>query len=169
MAEPRRAEREKAWAGRSESAAFAEAVTPHMAAMFRLAARLSPSRPPDDLVQDALLRAWRHRTSFDPQKGPFASWLLAIVANEARRKGRRLGLPIQLATPSSTSPVDDRLDMEAAVAKLPESQRQAIDCYYYVGLSVAETALVMNCAEGTVKSTLADARSNLRRTLEKEL
>ena len=40
------------------------------------------------------------------------------------------------------------------------------DCFYFVGLSVAETATVMRCSEGTVKSTLSDARRRLRPMLE---
>jgi RNA polymerase sigma-70 factor (ECF subfamily) len=41
-----------------------------------------------------------------------------------------------------------------------------VDCVYYAGLTVAETAAVMGCADGTVKSTLADARNRLRDLLE---
>jgi RNA polymerase sigma-70 factor (ECF subfamily) len=62
--------------------------------------------------------------------------------------------------------IEDRLDVEFAVAKLPARQRLAVDCFYFVGLSVAETAVVMGCAEGTVKSTLSDARARLQRILE---
>jgi RNA polymerase sigma-70 factor (ECF subfamily) len=62
--------------------------------------------------------------------------------------------------------IDDRLDVEFAVSKLPARQRLAVDCFYFVGLSVAETAVVMGCAEGTVKSTLSDARARLQRILE---
>jgi RNA polymerase sigma-70 factor (ECF subfamily) len=62
--------------------------------------------------------------------------------------------------------IEDHLDIEFAISKLPSRQRLAIDCYYFVGLSVAETAAVMRCAAGTVKSTLSDARARLQRILE---
>ena len=62
--------------------------------------------------------------------------------------------------------LDDRVDVEAAVARLAKRQRLAVDCLYFVGLSVAETAAVMGCSEGTVKSTLSDARKRLRLLLE---
>jgi RNA polymerase sigma-70 factor (ECF subfamily) len=42
----------------------------------------------------------------------------------------------------------------------------AVDCFYFVGLTVSETAAVMGCSEGTVKSTLSDARARLRAALE---
>jgi RNA polymerase sigma factor (sigma-70 family) len=57
-------------------------------------------------------------------------------------------------------------DLETAIGRLSGRQRLAVDCHYFVGLSVAETAAVMGCAEGTVKSTLNDARLRLRRLLE---
>jgi len=44
--------------------------------------------------------------------------------------------------------------------------RMAINCVYFAGLSVAETAVLMGVAPGTVKSTLSDARAKLRTTLE---
>ena len=58
------------------------------------------------------------------------------------------------------------MDVEYAVASLPQRQRLAVDCFYFVGLSVAETAAVMQCSQGTVKSTLFDARQRLRSILE---
>jgi RNA polymerase sigma-70 factor (ECF subfamily) len=61
---------------------------------------------------------------------------------------------------------DDRVDVASAVGQLPARQRLAVDCFYFAGLSVAQTALVMRCSEGTVKSTLSDARANLRPALE---
>ncbi|HYU03225.1 MAG TPA: sigma factor-like helix-turn-helix DNA-binding protein, partial [Jatrophihabitantaceae bacterium] len=61
---------------------------------------------------------------------------------------------------------DALLDVERALVHLSTRQRQAVDCLYFVGLSVAETAAVMGCSDGTVKSTLADARAKLRILLE---
>jgi DNA-directed RNA polymerase specialized sigma24 family protein len=51
------------------------------------------------------------------------------------------------------------------VANLAERQQLAIHLHYFVGLSVDETAAVMACSAGTVKSTLFDARSRLRALL----
>jgi RNA polymerase sigma-70 factor (ECF subfamily) len=59
-----------------------------------------------------------------------------------------------------------RVDVERALGRLTRRQRLAVGCVYFVGLSIAETAAVMGCAEGTVKSTLADARARLRTLLE---
>lgn len=71
-----------------------------------------------------------------------------------------------LDPPVAPSFPEERLDLEAALRRLSARQRLAVDCFYFVGLSVAETASVMHCAEGTVKSCLADARGRLRELLE---
>ena len=144
---------------------FGAWVEPHLPALARLAARLAPDGERDDVIQAALERAWRKRATFDPVRGTPLAWLLAITADQARR-ARRRSRPLALATMNNPArSIDDRLDLEAAVARLPERQRLAIDCFYFVGLSVAETAAVMGCAEGTVKSTLSDARARLAQTL----
>ncbi|HEY2916706.1 MAG TPA: sigma-70 family RNA polymerase sigma factor [Candidatus Limnocylindrales bacterium] len=144
---------------------FADWVEPHLPALARLAARLAPAGDRDDVLQDALTRAWRKRHTFDPARGTPLAWLLAITADQARR-ARVRHRPRALLEVRATRSVDDRLDIEAAVARLPERQRLAVDCFYFVGLSVGETAAVMRCAEGTVKSTLADARQRLAEILD---
>lgn len=146
---------------------FAEWVSPHLAAMARLAARLAPDADRDDVVQDALVRAWLKRHQFDERRGTPSAWLLAITADQAgkarSRVGRRLTAVPDL--PASCSD-EDRLDLRRALDRLTGRQRLAVDCVYFVGLTVVETAAVMRCAEGTVKSTLADARAKLRVLLE---
>jgi RNA polymerase sigma factor (sigma-70 family) len=145
---------------------FAEWVEPHLPALARLAARLAPDGERDDVLQEALARAWRKRSTFDPARGTPLTWLLAITADQARRARRRVRPLALFAAGATVRSIDDRLDLELAVARLPERQRLAVDCFYFVGLSVAETAAVMRCAEGTVKSTLSDARARLARILE---
>ena len=140
-------------------------VAPHLRAMSLLAARLSSDAERDDVVQEALIRAWAKRGQFDPQRGTPAAWLLAITADRARRarRGRR---PLLGVLPGRVRPIDDELDLAHAITGLSGRQRLAVDCFYFVGLGVAETAAVMGCSEGTVKSTLSDARNRLRKLLE---
>jgi RNA polymerase sigma-70 factor (ECF subfamily) len=90
---------------------------------------------------------------------------MSIVANEARRAAGRVRLPVRLEPIARTTTPDDRLDIERALTRLSARQRLAVDCFYFAGLSLVETAAVMRCSEGTVKSTLADARDRLRREL----
>ena len=149
------------------SAAFAEWVSPHLAVMASLAARLTSDAEGDDVVQEALLRAWKKLSRFDSRRGTVRTWLLAIIADQARRSRRRTrptSVIADLTTPGR--PLDDQLDLEAAVTRLAPRQRLAVDCYYFVDLSIAETAAVMRCSPGTVKSTLADARHRLKELLD---
>lgn len=149
---------------------FAAWVRPHLAAMSRLAVRLAPDADRDDVVQEALVRAWSKRHQFDERRGTPSAWLLAITADraaKARSRVRRLSVvDDEVVTDTSRSAPDDDLDVRRALDRLTDRQRLAVDCVYFVGLTVAETAAVMRCAEGTVKSTLADARARLRALLE---
>jgi RNA polymerase sigma-70 factor (ECF subfamily) len=151
--------------GPATAAEFADAVRPYLAAMTRLAARLGPNGGQDDVVQEALVRAWRHRSRFDAARGSFSAWLMTIVANEARRAAGRIKLPVRLEPIARPATSEDRLDVEPALTRLSARQRLAVDCFYIAGLSLTETAAVMRCSEGTVKSTLSDARDRLRRDL----
>ncbi|MBV9098785.1 MAG: RNA polymerase sigma factor [Frankiaceae bacterium] len=149
---------------------FREWVQPHLLAMARLATRLTSATDSDDVVQEALVRAWRRRESYDASRGSAQSWLLAIVADRCRRHRTRDRHPAAAelldvaAAPSKD--VDRSLDIERALGRLSRRQRVAVELHYYVGLSVAEAAAVMQCSEGTVKSTLSDARKRLLPALQ---
>jgi RNA polymerase sigma factor (sigma-70 family) len=144
---------------------FVRRVLPYVPAMTRLAARLSAASEADDIVQEALVRAWKKRDRFDAERGSMAGWLLALTADQARRwRSRWLRRPPASSSSPRGEPFAD-LDLEAAIKHLSGRQRLAIECHYFVGLSITETAVVMGCSEGTVKSTLADARDRLRQML----
>jgi RNA polymerase sigma-70 factor, ECF subfamily len=140
---------------------FYSAAAPHIDKMRRVAARLAGAANRDDVVQDALLQAWRARGQFDHDRGTFSAWLLAITAHQATRVRRRLRVAFQHRPDVSTSP-DEGIDLRAAIARLPPRERLAVDCFYFADLSIVETAAVMRCSEGTVKSTLSSAREHLR-------
>ncbi len=152
----------------TETATFDEWVRPHLVAMSHLAARLAPGDG-DDVVQDALTRAWRRWGTYDAGRGTPRSWLLAIVADQSRRTRLRRRPTADLPdVPAPEGSRDDDLALEAALRRLPRRQRLAVALHYFVGLPLAECAQVMGCAEGTVKSTLHDARRRLREELRDE-
>ncbi|WP_130439949.1 RNA polymerase sigma factor [Kribbella rubisoli] len=154
-----------------DGAGFAQWVRPHLVAMSRLAARLAVGADRDDIVQEALARAWSKRSQYDASRGTPSAWLLAITADQARKAVRRTRPNLSLieapdAAPVSRPDLDARMDVDHAIMSLSDRQRLAVDCYYFADLSIADTAAVMGCSEGTVKSTLSDARSRLRTLLE---
>lgn len=146
---------------------FGSEVGPYLGKMANLAARLADGADRDDVVQEALTRAWLKRSEFDPARGSLSGWLLAITADQARKaRLRRLRRKVPYVAPRGEESPDQRLDVELAIHHLSPRQRLAVECLYFAGLSVLETAAVMRCSEGTVKSTLADARKALRPRLE---
>lgn len=140
---------------------FTAWVEPHLPVLRRYAARLVSPADADDVVQEALVRAWRRWSTYDDQRGAPLSWLLAIVADRARRHRVRDNRPIARAAAAVPAAPHD-LDLERALARLPERQRQAVDLYYFADLDVSTVAQVMSCAEGTVRATLHQARARLR-------
>jgi RNA polymerase sigma-70 factor (ECF subfamily) len=109
------------------------------------------------------------RHQYDGTRGAPSSWLLAITADQSRKAARRLRPVAELEdhdVVAARADVDARLDVDQALTTLSARQRLAVDCYYFADLSIADTASVMGCSEGTVKSTLSDARARLRSLLE---
>ncbi len=159
---------------------YDQLVREHQGIAFRTAYVITGSAADaEEVVQDAFVKAYRARGRFR-SGAPFRPWLLAIVANEARNRrratGRRARLSLQLAEerPSggaAPSPEvallarEERAELLAAVDRLGEEQRAAVACRYFLGLSEAETAAVLGCRPGTVKSRLSRALARLEEDL----
>ncbi|MEJ7647485.1 MAG: sigma-70 family RNA polymerase sigma factor [Nakamurella sp.] len=112
---------------------FAALVQPHLPTLTWLAARLAPGEH-EDVVQEALTRAWRKRAQFDPGRGSARAWLCAVLASQARRVVRRPpGVPVReliVQPPDSAA----RIDLGRALDVLTDRQRLAVDCHYLVAL-----------------------------------
>ena len=142
-------------------------VAPHLRAMWVLATRLAGPAARDDVVQEALLTAWKGYGSYDPTRGTPRTWLLVITADKCRKHWRSARSTVELVDVAVAAPdLAAHLDVTRAVARLPRRQRIAVELYYVLGMPVAEVADVMGCAVGTVSSTLSDARKALRVALE---
>jgi RNA polymerase sigma-70 factor (ECF subfamily) len=153
---------------RGSRADFARWVQPHLTAMSRYAARQVGPDDRDDVVQEALIRAWQCWHTYDDSRGAPAAWLLGIVADRARRHRTRQPARtalIELVDHGHVAAAGHDVDLERAIEGLSRRQRQAIDLHYFVGLDVITVAEVMDCAPGTVKATLFQARCRLRELL----
>ena len=140
-------------------------VRPHLLAPRRLAARLAP-HDADDLLQDALVRAWQRWETYDERRGTVQAWLCAIVLDQSRQRRRRARPDPPAVLPPDMRDDAQAVDVELAIARLARRQRQVVELYYFAGLPVADVAVALGVGEGTVKSTLADARARLRHLLE---
>lgn len=119
------------------AAAFAEWVNPHVAVMAGLAARLASDPERDDVVQEALLRAWKKRSQYDAKRGDVRTWLLAITAGSGSTNTATSPADRRRGRPGGPEPsVDERLDVESAVSRLSPRQRLAVNCFYFVDLSI---------------------------------
>jgi RNA polymerase sigma-70 factor (ECF subfamily) len=168
-------------ARRGELDAYEEIVRLHQTIAFRTAWMITrSSADAEEAAQDGFVKAHAALPRFRAGS-PFRPWLLAIVANEARNRVRGAGRRARLAQrvaeerrpdDAVPSPEAALLDFErrdellAAVAALPENDRQAIACRYFLDLSEEETAAALGCPRGTVKSRLSRALGRLRERME---
>lgn len=156
----------------SEERAFTEFVQFHGDRLLRLARLLVPDAgEAEDILQTALLRLTRHwsRHLDAPE-----AYVRATLVNLVKDRGRRRHLvPVPMDAESSLpAPAPDHADAVAArahldeiLAALPPRQRVTVVLRVIDGLSEAETAAVMRCSLGTVKSNLARGLCKVREAL----
>jgi RNA polymerase sigma-70 factor (sigma-E family) len=124
----------------------------------------------EDTVQAAFVRmyvVWPRIRSTAGLELYARKTILSTVRDEARRPWRRervvRRLP-ELLMKDRSREVDERLLLVAALRTIPARQRAAVVLRYFVDLSVEETAEVLGCSPGTVKSQTSRAITALRRT-----
>jgi len=123
----------------------------------------------EEVLQESVLAAWKHRDRYDPDRGSARNWLLSIVTDQCRRhlRRRRLTLVQQdlAALPTADDLPPSDVDLERALAQLTVRQRLAVTLYYYLDLPINDVAAAMGCKQGTAKATLATARVRLHTIL----
>lgn len=123
----------------------------------------------EDIAQDALLRAWRRRSTLR-EANRRNQWLATIVRNEAFRQHSRIR-PDPTAMIETYEGVEDeqvvaaveRADLRAALKLLSERDRQLLELRYAEDLTQQAIARRLGIPEGTVKVRLHRARDKLRR------
>lgn len=123
----------------------------------------------DDLAQDAMLKAWNARKSYQPGTN-MKAWTFTILRNvfysEKRRSWRRQPLDPEVAEATLVANDDPTYNMELlalrnAMYQLPEDQREALILIGAGGVSYEEAAAICDCAVGTIKSRVNRARHAL--------
>ena len=150
----------------------------HAAALWRYALRLTGDRArAEDVVQETLLRAWRHPEVTEDADRPARAWLFTVARNliidetRSARYRRESGTADVEAVAERAGPdeVDTELDkllLGTALSQLSADHRAVISRAYYRGWSVAQVAADLQIAEGTVKSRLHYAVRALRLSLQ---
>jgi RNA polymerase sigma-70 factor (sigma-E family) len=151
---------------------FAEAAIPRLRRLARSACR--DAHRADDLVQITLEKmygAWpRIHAADDPHAYSRTVLVRALISEQRRPWWARevAAAHSELDGPAPTDGTEQaeaRLTVAAALATLPPRQRLAVVLRHLEELPVAEVARLMDCSEGTVKSTTSDGMRSLRRAL----
>jgi RNA polymerase sigma-70 factor, ECF subfamily len=149
----------------------------HAEALYAHALRLvnGDRQRAEDLVQETLLRAWRHPESLDPRRGSVRAWLFTTARNLAidawRRRSTRVGevytdeLPEPPEVVDETERAVEAWTVAEALNRLSPSHRDVLVECFYQGRSISEAASRLGVPPGTVKSRTHYALRSLRLVL----
>ncbi|WP_204800512.1 RNA polymerase sigma factor SigM [Mycobacterium riyadhense] len=151
--------------------AFAQLFLRHHRQLHRLA-RLTSRSPEDadDALQEAMLAAHRSASTFR-NDAAVSSWLHRILVNACLDRLRRtkaqptVPLADEYPVADRTAQVETAILVQRALMRLPVEQRATVVAVDMQGYSIADTALMLGVAEGTVKSRCARARARLAQLL----
>jgi RNA polymerase sigma factor (sigma-70 family) len=166
----------------AEPAAFQELYQRHVEQLLGFAVRrCSSPEEVADLVSAVFLQAILSASRYDPGKGGATSWLFGIATNllaEARRRGTREALALQRLAgqrplqPDEYEELERRIDaarlhgaVVAAVAALPDGERQLLELVSFDGLSPTQAARAIGVHPAAARMRLHRARHKVRRAL----
>lgn len=128
----------------------------------------------DDMVQDAMLRGWAARASFNPGTN-FRAWMFMILRNQfytTLRKDKRMtswdpevAERVLVEAPNQEDAINVA-DVARALQKLPAEQREVLLLIGANGATYEEAAEIVGCAIGTIKSRLARGRKALAQVID---
>ena len=173
---------------RGSSAALETLYDRHAATVLGLALRILGERAAaEDILQETFWRVWKSADTFQPQRGPFTSWLFRIARNLAidairRRNVRPQGLPggdepasildqtpdPEMDVPAQAEAVLEDQQVHSVLESLPGAQRQVIELAYFQGMTRQEIAQATGEALGTVHTRARLALQKLREELERQ-
>lgn len=160
-----------------DSQAFDQLMEYYYPKVLRMAYLISASHADsEDIVQETFVICWTNRKKIkEPEY--FSSWLYKTLTREAWRfcRNKKREQPVEEVygeeEPETASVLEEVMmrsrdqELYKAIKNLPVKQRTVIVLYYFNQLSTKEIAGIMGCLEGTVKSRLYTARTNLKQEL----
>ena len=166
---------------RREEAALAEVYDRYASLVYAVALRvLREATAAEEVLQDTFHRLWVVAARFDPQRGSLPAWLAVAARHRAIDRLRQRdpepdgdadmvtgGVEIRVPYDLEDEVFRERMAerVRAAMERLPEAQRGAIELAYYEGLTHTELARKTGEPLGTIKSRLRSAVAALRREL----
>lgn len=152
----------------------------HGRCLLAYATRLTGDRPAaEDIVQETLMRAWKHSQSLQQGTGSVRGWLLTVARNLVTDRARaRSARPTEVAAPTDAAMPDrrtgqdvaaevtDRIVVVDAMDVLSAEHRSVIEQLYFRGRTVSEAAAALGVPPGTVKSRSFYALRAMREALD---
>jgi RNA polymerase sigma-70 factor (ECF subfamily) len=165
------------WSVSGDRRAFDQLIIRHGPFALRVASRLvANAAVAEDIVQDAMLRAWSQAGRFDSRRASFTTWLYRIVVNlciDYSRRKRPEPLPEAFDPPDLSATAEESLQnadnsraLIAAMQTLPPNQRAALILIYQEDMSGLQAAQVLGVSVKAVERLLSRARAQLRDQLD---
>jgi RNA polymerase sigma-70 factor (ECF subfamily) len=157
--------------------AISALVERYSAPLYRFIQRARPHHDDcDDLLQETWISVWTHLPRFDPRRR-FSTWLFQIALNHCRDHARRDRVRNRfqaeagrVSDPDPEASPEEKTESRrvmVAIEDLPARQKEVLLLRYYQGFSEKETAEILDCPPGTVKSRLHQATRQIRRVLRR--
>jgi RNA polymerase sigma-70 factor (ECF subfamily) len=155
-------------AGKGDTVAFEQLYRRYSPRVYALCLRMTGQRETaEDCTQECFVEAWRALARFQ-RRSELSTWLHAIAVRVvlSRRRGLRSKFEV-IASDTRSSPPEEAaeapppLDLERAIALLPEAARHVLVLVGIYGYTHAEAAAALHVAEGTCKAQLHRARQLL--------
>lgn len=152
-------------------ARFEQLFRAHYRPILAYARRRAAADVADDVAAETFLVAWRRLD--DVPREPFP-WLIGVarhaLANQERASRRQRALTSKARSAEPTLETTDRVDRDvlAALARLPEGEREAVTLTSWEGLTAKEAAAVLGCSAVAVRVRVHRARRRLAEQLDRE-
>ena len=136
-----------------------------------VAYRIGPGSDAEDVTSEAMLRAVRYRSSFDPKRGKPLSWLIGIartcIADHQSARMLSVSEPPELVSEEDVAhDVVERLSLVEAVSRLDSKDRELVALRYGADLSTRQIADLLEMSPNAVDVALHRCRTRLRVELE---
>lgn len=163
-------------AGRGDQSAFAELYDQLAPLLYGVVLKVvrDPSQS-EEVTQEAFLELWRLAPRYDASRGSVRSWAVTLAhrraidrvrseqASRDRTEREAHKRPIQSSDVAEQVVANiDGTRVRKALERLTEIQRQAVELAYFGGHSYREVALLLDVAEGTIKTRIRDGMIRLR-------
>ncbi len=161
--------------------AFGQLMEAHAIRAYRIAYSIIPNQQEaEDVVQEAYITAFKSIKKIEKEEA-FSSWFGRIVTSRAYDLGRKkqrgqktvekettvLKMEISHASANpANGKVEIKLDLQAAIARLPELHRLAIMLRYSEDASTDQIARILDRPAGTIRRILSESYKMLRLSLE---